>query len=359
VVKSDLDESDPDRRIQLREVPAPALASLRWRKRPKLARGNPAWCYLVEHPAGVKFAVFVGHVEDGEKYPFEVWVNGAEQPHGLGALAKSLSMDMRSHDRGWLKAKLEALCKVVGDDAFDLAMPPDGEPVRVPSVVAGFSKLLLYRCQEVVALDEGGETPVLDALMSAKEPKTGPDGTTSWTVDILNGATGDDFVMGLKELVLPSGQPRPYSIWLSGEYPRALDGLCKSLSYDMRVIDPAWIGGKLRQLLDYAEPRGDFFARDPVLGKQVNFSSTVAYAARLIIHRYAMLGLLDEDGYPVHDTGIVDYEIDTPVPHWKASSGGAMEVRPGRRCGECANYAVIKKDGCDFCTACGSIGGCG
>ena len=28
----------------------------------------------------------------------------------------------------------------------------------------------------------------------------------------------------------------------------------------MRVIDPAWIGMKLRKLLDYAEPLGDFMA---------------------------------------------------------------------------------------------------
>ena len=27
--------------------------------------------------------------------------------------------------------------------------------------------------------------------------------------------------------------------------------------------------------------------------------STVAYVARLLIHRYAMLGILDRDGYPV------------------------------------------------------------
>jgi ribonucleoside-diphosphate reductase alpha chain len=47
----------------------------------------------------------------------------------------------------------------------------------------------------------------------------------SWTVDVLNPAGGDDFVLGLKELVLPDGQRRPYSVWLSGEYPRALDGL--------------------------------------------------------------------------------------------------------------------------------------
>ena len=32
---------------------------------------------------------------------------------------------------------------------------------------------------------------------------------------------------------------------------------------------------------------------------------------------------------------------------------------PGKQCMECGNTAVIKKDGCEFCTACGAIGACG
>ena len=95
------------------------------------------------------------------------------------------------------------------------------------------------------------------------EPKTGTDGTLSWTVDIANPASGEEFVLGLKEITLPDGVTRPYSVWLSGNYPRALDGLTKLLSLDMRVIDPAWIGMKLRKLLNYPEPLGDFMARVP------------------------------------------------------------------------------------------------
>ena len=48
-----------------------------------------------------RFALFVGHVDqDGRSWPFEVWVNGPEQPRGLGAVAKTLSMDMRANDHG-------------------------------------------------------------------------------------------------------------------------------------------------------------------------------------------------------------------------------------------------------------------
>jgi ribonucleoside-diphosphate reductase alpha chain len=31
----------------------------------------------------------------------------------------------------------------------------------------------------------------------------------------------------------------------------------------------------------------------------------------------------------------------------------------GALCGECGNYTVIRKDGCDFCSACGAVGSCG
>ena len=106
-----------------------------------------------------------------------------------------------------------------------------------------------------------GETPLVDAMFSRKEPKSGVDGTLSSTVDILNPTTGDDFAMFVKECVLPDGSKRPFSVWLSGAYPFEFNGLTKSLSLDMRVIDPTWIGKKLRGLKDLPEAQGDFFAR--------------------------------------------------------------------------------------------------
>ena len=96
----DLDQSEPDRRIRITGAPQVALAALRWPHRPKLTAGSPSWTYMVEAPAG-RFAVFVGHVENGTAQPFEVWVNGEEAPRGLGALAKNMSMDLRAQDRGW------------------------------------------------------------------------------------------------------------------------------------------------------------------------------------------------------------------------------------------------------------------
>jgi ribonucleoside-diphosphate reductase alpha chain len=349
---NDLDTSDADRRIRLEAAPTPALSSLRWPSRPKLTAGNPSWTYMVEAPAG-QFAIFVGHVDSADAHAFEVWVNGAEQPRGLGAVAKTLSMDMRAQDKAWLRTKLGILSRTPGDDGFECALPPDGKLVHVPSVVAAFARIVAWRVEQLGALTARDErSPVLDALFAKKEPKTGTDGTMSWSVDVLNASSGDDFVLMLKELVLPSGQRRPYSVWMAGSYPRALDGLCKLLSLDMRVIDPAWIGMKLRKLLSYAEPLGDFMAKVPGENRQQTWPSTVAYVARLIIHRYAMLGVLDERGFPINEMGVLE------IPE-AAREREALRLLPGKRCQECGNTAVIKKDGCEFCTACGAIGACG
>jgi ribonucleoside-diphosphate reductase alpha chain len=123
---SDLDTS-ADRKIRLDTIPKPALDSLRWPKRPVCPDGNPSWTYMVEHQ-NASFAVFIGHVENGSNHPFELWINSQEQPRGLSALAKSLSMDMRTDDFGWLKAKLDMLSKSSGK-AFNLQFPGSKEPI--------------------------------------------------------------------------------------------------------------------------------------------------------------------------------------------------------------------------------------
>ena len=69
-------------------------------------------------------------------------MNGTEQPRGLGAVAKTLSMDMRAQDPGWLRLKLDMLARTTGDDAFDMAFPPHGE-VRAHAVHGGGVRALV------------------------------------------------------------------------------------------------------------------------------------------------------------------------------------------------------------------------
>ncbi|MCW7540733.1 adenosylcobalamin-dependent ribonucleoside-diphosphate reductase [Aquabacterium sp. A7-Y] len=355
-----------DQRLALERLPLrPVLASLRWPGRPEFRAGNAAWCYMVRHPHG-QFALFVGEAPSDEliprPLPFEVWVNGAEQPRGLGALAKTLSMDLRAKDAAWVRLKLDALATVQEERSFEMPFPPHGEMRPFPGVVAATAAVLRWRCEQLgLWSHDGGKapTPVLDAMFSLDEPHTGPSGTLAWAVDIENPSTGEDFTLTLKEVLLPGAdgtlRTRPCALGFSGNYPRALDGLAHVLSLDMRVIDPAWIGMKLRKLLSYAEPLGHFMAFVPGLPahqrRQQTWPSTVAYLARLIIHRYAMLGVLDEQGFPLQEMGILAAPQGAAVP--------AARPMAGARCPECGNSAVIQKDGCSFCTACGHVGACG
>ncbi len=366
-----------NQRLRLDRLPAPVLASLRWPSRPELPGGNPAWSYLIQHPHG-DFSLFVGELpaEAGpglglfaQNLPFEVWVNGAEQPRGIGAMAKTLSMDMRTNDAAWLRLKLDALATVSEERAFEMPVPPSGEKRLFPGVVAATAAVIRWRCEQLGALQEGGPTPVLDAMFSRDEPRTGTAGTLAWAVDVDNHATGESFTVTLKEVALPgpdgSTINRPCAIGFSGNYPRALDGLARLLSLDMRVMDPAWIGMKLRKLLNVGEPLGHFMAPVPGERRQQTWPSTVAYIARLVIHRYAMLGVLDEQGLPLNEMGIL------AAPHAKAGgpavAGQAVAAElsagpgtmAGKPCPECGNHTLIHKDGCEFCTACGFVGQCG
>jgi ribonucleoside-diphosphate reductase alpha chain len=355
-----------NQRLKLERLPAPVLTSLRWPSRPDLAAGNPAWSFMIQHPHG-EFALFVGELPAeagpdmglfGKTLPFEVWVNGAEQPRGLAAMAKTLSMDMRANDPQWLKLKLDALATVAEERAFEMPFPPHGEKRLFPGVVAATAAVIRWRCEQLGALQEGGHTPVLDAMFSREEPRTTASGTLAWAVDVSNPATGEAFTLTLKEVQLPSGDggliTRPCALGFSGNYPRALDGLARLLSLDMRVIDPAWIGMKLRKLLNVGEPLGHFMAPVPGERRQQVWPSTVAYVARLMIHRYAMLGVLDEQGFPLREMGI----LQAPKAR-KAAAGEAIAPMAGAPCPECGNSTLIHKDGCDFCTACGYVGVCG
>ena len=353
-----------NQRLRLDRLPAPVLTSLRWPGRPDLSGGNPAWSFMIQHPHG-EFALFVGELPAegpgmglfGKTLPFEVWVNGAEQPRGLAALAKTLSMDMRANDPQWLKLKLDELATVGEERSFEMPFPPYGERRLFPGVVAATAAVIRWRCEQLGTFAEGTPTPVLDAMFSRNEPRTGTSGTLAWAVDVDNPSTGESFTVTLKEVALPTPDggtvARPCAIGFSGNYPHALDGLARLLSLDMRVIDPAWIGMKLRKMLNVGEPLGHFMAPVPGERRQQVWPSTVAYIARLVIHRYAMLGVLDEQGFPLREMGI----LESPAGKHKPSDSVAPMA--GKPCPECGNSTLIHKDGCEFCTACGYVGQCG
>ena len=73
--------------------------------------------------------------------------------------------------------------------------------------------------------------------------------------------------------------------------------MAKTLSMDLRANDPAWLQLKLDALATVTEERAFEMPFPPHL-------------ARLIIHRYAMLGVLDEEGFPLRDMGVLESSSD-------------------------------------------------
>jgi ribonucleoside-diphosphate reductase alpha chain len=68
---------------------------------------------------------------------------------------------------------------------------------------------------------------------------------------------------------------------------------------------------------------------------------------------FAMLGLLDARGYPVKEMGVLE------IPDSAREIAEVSLLVRGKLCKECGNLAVVKKYGCEFCTACREIGACG
>ena len=50
--------------------------------------------------------------------------------------------------------------------------------------------------------------------------------------------------------------------------------------------------------------------------------------------------------------------METPAPEASSTTPTAVPMS-GSKCPECGAYAMIRKDGCDYCTQCGHIGACG
>lgn len=337
---------DPDRRIELKDTSV-VREKLVWPDRPRTPGGVDSKLYEVKSEAG-NFALAVSHYTNGTIHPLDVYVAGNEQPRCLGAIAKTLSVDMRTGDAGWLRMKLDSLIETSGEQVCSVDDPITGEPVVLPSVASAMGYIVKQRLTELGVLAAGETSRMVDALFSRKEPKTGPAGSLGWNVDINNPATGDDFLLFTKEARMPDGTVRPYSVWLSGSYPRVLDGLTRLLSIDMRISDPAWIAMKLSKLVNFGELQGHFMAPEPGGHGQKTYPSTVAYIATVLLARLDALGLVT----PLASSGEATVSAST-------DTSAAKPKLVGRQCPECKTMSLHKRDGCEVCDHCGYMGSCG
>ena len=89
--------------------------------------------------------------------------------------------------------------------------------------------------------------------------------------------------------------------------------------------------------------------------------SDVALIAFAVQEVLIVKGILDVDGNPV-PTRVRARKLQQQAlaaTEVKAATATIRSAPHGKACKECGAHAVIKKDGCEFCENCGSIGSCG
>ena len=90
----------------------------------------------------------------------------------------------------------------------------------------------------------------------------------------------------------------------------------------------------------------------PGAERSTQYPSTVAYIATLLLHRYKVLGILDDEGRAIQSAGIL------ALPNAAKLIDHESAPIKGKVCPSCSAAAMIKRDGCEFCTACGFTGHC-
>jgi ribonucleoside-diphosphate reductase alpha chain len=169
------------------------------------------------------------------------------------------------------------------------------------------------------------------------------------------------------EFFIPTGQRDESQQWITATM-RSLSlaargGFVARNLQDMRKV--SWDRGQVRL--------GDVERLDGHRSPRWHDSevAALAYAIQQILFRR---GFLDAEGNQVPSRALAQLharalaaqpvfdEADQDDPTQLDSSTNdahSLMRMHGRKCSTCGANAVIRKDGCDFCTACGEIGACG
>ena len=152
-------------------------------------------------------------------------------------------------------------------------------------------------------------------------------------------ASGAGTVERAIEFFMPVGQSGESQQWITSSMRMlslaARGGFLERALSDMRKV--AWDRGPVR-LGTYEKADG---TRVPLWHDSE--VAAIAYAVQNIITRRASQAVVN--------TALME---QAPVP-----ATLAPPVMAGKKCSECGAHAVIRKDGCDYCTQCGHLGVCG
>jgi ribonucleoside-diphosphate reductase alpha chain len=188
-------------------------------------------------------------------------------------------------------------------------------------------------------------------------------------MEVTGRLSGDDVTIERPiEFFIPAGQRDESQQWITAQM-RSLSlaargGFVARNLQDLRKV--SWDRGQVRlgevQRLD--GHRSPLWHDSEV--------AALAYAIQQILHRR---GFLDAEGNQMPSRvlarlgreQVAATPASAPVALADSDEGASSEIDGinqlrtmlGRKCGTCGANAVIRKDGCDFCTVCGEVGACG
>jgi len=153
-------------------------------------------------------------------------------------------------------------------------------------------------------------------------------------------ADGKSTVQRAIEFFMPLGQSGESQQWITSSMRllslAARGGFLERALRDMRKV--AWDRGPVR-LGTYQKADG---SKVPLWHDSE--VAAIAYAIQQIIAHRNEAPAAHADAAPADKT---------------VSAPASPPAMVGKKCGECGAYAVIRKDGCDYCTQCGHVGTCG
>ena len=166
-------------------------------------------------------------------------------------------------------------------------------------------------------------------------------------VPLPNGGTVDRAI----EFFMPVGQSGESQQWITSSMRllslAARGGFLERALSDMRKV--AWDRGPVRLGTHQKED-----------GTQVPMwhDSEVAAVAYAIQNIQAQRNVVEKKAGRRFSDLPTDSEALLPNTE-VALAAAPLPVMAGKKCGECGAHAVIRKDGCEYCTQCGHVGSCG
>ena len=129
------------------------------------------------------------------------------------------------------------------------------------------------------------------------------------------------------------------------------------ITSSMRLLSLAARGGFLERALQ--DMRKVAWDRGPVrLGTRVREDGATIplwHDSEVAAMAYAIQNILEQRA----QRAITGSSAITATPKAASSESSDLPVMAGKKCPECGARAVIRKDGCDYCTQCGHVGSCG